>query len=189
MILARMGVSITGVGDHSGYMLNPEGFNTHRLADHARKHGSIEGYSKHQGVTRDEFFSHKADFFIPAALQNQIGEKEAKLLQVQLVAEGANSPTTPDGEQTLLARGIDVIPDVLANAGGVTVSYYEWVQNGRTERWELEEVEERLERAMKRTYARVVDFSRDKNCSMRDAAYALALLRLKQVYAQRRIFP
>jgi len=189
MILARLGVSIIGVGDHTGYMLNPEGFNTHRMADHVRKHGSIEGYSKHHVATRDEFFSHKADFFIPAALQNQIGEREAKMLQVQLVAEGANSPTMPEGEQTLRSRGIDVIPDVLANAGGVTVSYYEWVQNGRNESWDLEEVDVRLERAMKRTYQRVVDFAHDKSCSMRDAAYGLALLRMKQVYAQRRIWP
>jgi glutamate dehydrogenase (NAD(P)+) len=170
-------------------MLNPEGFNTHRLADHVRRHGSIEGYSKSHMVTREEFFAHKADFFIPAALQNQIGEKEAQLLQVQLVAEGANSPTTAEGEQILRSRGIEVIPDVLANAGGVTVSYYEWVQNGRNEAWDLEEVETRLERSMKRAYQRVVDYARDKKCSMRDAAYALALLRLKQVYAQRRIFP
>jgi glutamate dehydrogenase (NAD(P)+) len=189
MILARMGVSIIGVADHAGYMLNPEGFNTHRLADHVRRHGSIEGYSKNHMVTRDEFFAHKADFFIPAALQNQIGEKEAQLLQVQLVAEGANSPCTRDGEAILQSRGIAVIPDVLANAGGVTVSYYEWVQNGRNESWDLEEVETRLERAMTRAYQRVVDYSRDHKCSMRDAAYALALLRLKQVYAQRRIFP
>lgn len=189
MILARMGVSIIGVGDHTGYLLNPEGFNTHRLADHVRRHGSIEGYSQSHRVTREEFFANKADFFIPAALQNQIGEKEAQLLDVKLVAEGANSPTTPEGEQILQSRGIEIIPDVLANAGGVTVSYYEWVQNGRNEAWDLEEIEERLERAMTRAYQRVVDYARDKHCSMRDAAYALALLRLKQVYAQRRIFP
>lgn len=189
MILARMGVSIVGIGDHTGYMLNPEGFNTHRLSEHVRRHGSIEGYLKTPGVTRDEFFAHKADFFIPAALQNQISEHEAKLLQVQLVAEGANSPTTREGEQMLASRGIDVIPDVLANAGGVTVSYYEWVQNGRNESWDLDEVETRLERTMRRSYQRVVDYAREKNCGMRDAAYALALLRLKQVYAQRRIFP
>jgi glutamate dehydrogenase (NAD(P)+) len=189
MILARMGVSIVGVGDHTGYLLNPEGFNTHRLAEHVRRHGSIDGYSKPQNVTREDFFAHKADFFIPAALQNQIGEREASLLQVQLVAEGANSPTTPEGEQILSSRGIDIIPDVLANAGGVTVSYYEWVQNGRNESWDLEEVETRLERAMKRSYLRVSDYAREKHCSTRDAAYALALLRLKQVYAQRRIFP
>ncbi|HEX7481156.1 MAG TPA: Glu/Leu/Phe/Val dehydrogenase [Polyangiales bacterium] len=189
MILARMGVSIVGIGDHTGYMLNPEGFNTHRLADHVKKTGSIQGYSKNHTTTRDDFFSHKADLFIPAALQNQIGEHEAKLLQVQLVAEGANSPTTPEGEAVLLSRGIQIIPDVLANAGGVTVSYYEWVQNGRNETWDLEEVEARLEKAMTRTYQRVTHFAEERGCTMREAAYAQALLRLKQVYDQRKIFP
>jgi glutamate dehydrogenase/leucine dehydrogenase len=189
MILARMGVSIVGVGDHSGYLLNPEGFSTHRLYDHVKKTGAVAGYGKLTPVTRDEFFGQKADLFIPAALQNQIGEHEAKLLQVQLVAEGANSPTMPDGEAALLARGVDIIPDVLANAGGVTVSYYEWVQNGRNETWELEEVEQRLEKAMTREYQRVSDYARDRRCTMRDAAYAIALSRLKQVYDQRRIFP
>ncbi len=189
MILARMGVSIVGIGDHSGYMLNPEGVNTHRMAEHVKKTGAIAGYSKSHGATRDEFFAHKADIFIPAALQNQITEHEAKLLQVQLVVEGANSPTTPEGETVLLSRGIELIPDVLANAGGVTVSYYEWVQNGRNESWELEEIETRLEKAMTRTYARVVSFAEERGCTMRDAAYALALVRLKQVYDQRKIFP
>jgi glutamate dehydrogenase (NAD(P)+) len=189
IILARMGVSIVGVADHSGHMLNPEGFNTHRLADHVKRHGAISGYSKNHNVTRDEFFSYKADFFIPAALQNQIGAHEAKLIQAQLVAEGANSPTLPEGEDLLRSRGIDIIPDVLANAGGVTVSYYEWVQNGRHESWELEEVEARLEKTMKRTYHRVADYALEHKCSWRDAAYALALGRIKQVYDQRRIFP
>jgi glutamate dehydrogenase (NAD(P)+) len=189
MILARLGVSIVGVADHSGHLLNPEGFNTHRLAEHVKRSGSIQGYSKSHGVTRDEFFAHKADFFVPAALQNQIGEHEAKLLQVRLIAEGANSPTTPEGEAILLERGIDILPDVLANAGGVTVSYYEWVQNGRDESWELDEVETRLERHMRRSYARVADYAREHTCTWRDAAYALALLRMKQVYDQRRIFP
>jgi glutamate dehydrogenase/leucine dehydrogenase len=189
MILARMGVSIVGIGDHTGYMLNPEGFSTHRLAEHVKKTGSIQGYSKTHSATRDEFFAQKADLFIPAALQNQIGEHEAKLLQVRLVAEGANSPTTPEGEAVLLSRGIDLIPDVLANAGGVTVSYYEWVQNGRNESWELDEVETRLEKAMVRSYQRVVSFADERGCTWRDAAYSLALLRIKQVYDQRKIFP
>ncbi len=189
MILSRMGVSIVGVGDHTGYLLNPEGFNTHRLADHVKKTGSIQGYTTNHSATRDEFFSQKADIFIPAALQNQIGEREAKLMQVQLVAEGANSPTMPEGEAVLLSRGIDIIPDILANAGGVTVSYYEWVQNGRNESWELEEVETRLEHAMKRAYRRVTNYADERSCSMRDAAYGLALLRIKQIYEQRKIFP
>jgi len=126
---------------------------------------------------------------IPAALQNQIGALEASSIKVKVVVEGANGPTLPDGEAILAERGIEVIPDILANAGGVTVSYYEWVQNGRQERWDPEKVDFRLEKAMRNVYRRVVAFARDRGCSMRIAAYALALDRLKQSYEQRRIFP
>jgi glutamate dehydrogenase (NAD(P)+) len=189
MILAKLGVSIVGVGDHTGYRLNPEGFNAHRLADYVKRHGSIKDYDSGEPCTRSDFFAAKADILIPAALQNQIGESEADALQARVILEGANGPVTGDGEAVLLGRGIDVVPDILANAGGVTVSYYEWVQNGRQESWELEEVDARLEKAMRRTYRRVVELMREHKCTMRDAAYALALRRLGAVYKQRQIFP
>jgi glutamate dehydrogenase (NAD(P)+) len=189
MILAKLGVSIVGVGDHTGYRLNPEGINAHRLADHVKKYGSIKDYESGEPCTRTDFFSAEADILIPAALQNQIGEVEANALQARVILEGANGPVTGDGETVLLSRGIDVVPDILANAGGVTVSYYEWVQNGRQERWDLEEVDERLEKAMRRAYRRVVEFAREHKCTQRDAAYALALRRLGSVYNQRQIFP
>src|SRR4029077_14925417 len=102
-----------------------------------------------------EFFATKADIFAPCALENQVGEAEASALNVKLVAEGANGPCNPEGERVLLDRGIDLLPDVLANSGGVTVSYYEWVQNKRSEHWTLEEVDERLESAMKNAYREV----------------------------------
>jgi len=108
---------------------------------------------------------------------------------VKMVGEGANGPCTPEGEQVLLDRGIDVLPDVLANSGGVTVSYYEWVQNKRSESWSLEEVDGRLEKAMKRAYREVQDMARQKKCSLRVAAYAVALQRLDMVYTEREIFP
>ena len=188
-ILAKLGVSTIAVGDHSGYMVNPEGFNAHKLQDFVAEHGSIAGYPNGRSITRDEFFATKADIFVPAALENQIGADEAQWLQVRLVAEGANGPCTPEGERILLERGIDIIPDVLANAGGVTVSYYEWVQNKRSESWTLEEVDARLEKAMKRAYREVVEVSRQKKCSMRLAAYAVAINRVGQVYSEREIFP
>jgi glutamate dehydrogenase (NAD(P)+) len=126
---------------------------------------------------------------IPAALHNQIDVAEARACQARVILEGANGPVTAEGDAILRDRGIDVVPDILANAGGVTVSYYEWVQNGRQETWELDEVDDRLERAMRRTYRRVVEFSREHNCTMREAAYALAFTRLAAVYKQRAIFP
>src|SRR5205814_5888940 len=130
-----------------------------------------------------------ADIFIPAALENQVGPGEAEALQVALVAEGANGPCSPEGEAILRRRNIEVLPDVLANAGGVTVSYYEWVQNKRSETWTLDEVDEKLDVAMKRAYREVFNFSREKKVDLRTAAYALALQRIEAVYREREIFP
>ena len=189
VILAKMGVSTIAVGDHSGYLFNPEGFNAHKLQEHVKKHGSISGYPAGKVISREEFFKVKADIFAPCALENQIGEDEARALQVKLVAEGANGPCSPEGEKVLLERGIAILPDVLANAGGVTVSYFEWVQNKRSESWTLEEVDERLEKAMRKAYREVIDMGRHKKTSMRIAAYAVALQRIAQVYAEREIFP
>ena len=189
VILSKLGVSTIAVGDHTGYLFNPEGFNAHKLQDYVAHHGSIAGYPGGKAITREEFFATKADIFAPCALENQIGEAEANALDVKLVAEGANGPCNPEGERTLLDRNIDVLPDVLANSGGVTVSYYEWVQNKRSESWTEEEVDARLEVVMKRGYREVSDFARQKKCSMRVAAYAIALGRIAAVYKEREIFP
>ncbi|MFS8071849.1 MAG: Glu/Leu/Phe/Val family dehydrogenase [Byssovorax sp.] len=189
VILSKLGVSTIAVGDHTGYMYNPEGFNPHKLQDWVKKNRSIAGYPGGKPISREEFFRIKADLFIPAALEAQIGVDEARDLQVRLVAEGANGPCTPEGEKILLDRGIDIIPDVLANAGGVTVSYFEWVQNKRSESWTLEEVDHRLEKAMKKAYREVGELARQKKCSLRVAAYAVALQRIAAAYGEREIFP
>jgi glutamate dehydrogenase (NAD(P)+) len=189
VILSRLGVSTIAVGDHTGYMVNPEGFNPHKLQEYVKKNRSIAGYAGGKPVSREEFFRVKADIFAPSAMENQVGVDEANALQVRLVAEGANGPCTPEGEKILLDKGIDILPDVLANSGGVTVSYYEWVQNKRSESWSLEEVDARLEKAMKRAYREVVELARHKHCSLRVAAYAVALQRIAAVYAERDIFP
>lgn len=188
-ILAGLGVRIAGVGDHSGYMLSDNGFDAEALAQHVAERGSIEGYPGGEVVSREVFFAADADILIPAALQNQIGEDEARAMRAKVVVEGANGPVMSGGERVLLERGIPVIPDILANAGGVTVSYYEWVQNGRNEAWDLSEVENRLEQAMTRAYQRVERFATEHDCDRRVAAYGLALQRLLRVYEQRAIFP
>ncbi len=189
VILSKLGVSTIAVGDHSGYLLNPEGFNAHKLQDHVEATGSIAGYPGGKSITRDEFFATKADIFAPCALENQINEGEARALSVKIVLEGANGPTNPAGERILLERGIDILPDVLANSGGVTVSYYEWVQNKRSESWSEEDVDHRLEKAMKRAYREVSDLARAKKVDLRIAAYGLALHRIEAVYKERDIFP
>ena len=189
VILSKLGVSTIAVGDHTGYLYNPEGFNPHKLQDYVRKNRSIAGYPGGKSISREEFFKIKADIFAPCALENQIGTDEARWLQVKLVGEGANGPCTPDGERILLERGIDILPDVLANSGGVTVSYYEWVQNKRSESWSLEEVDTKLERGMKRAYADVTSMARTRKLGMRVAAYAVALERIQAIYRERDIFP
>lgn len=189
VLLAKLGVSTIAVGDHAGYLYNPEGFNPHKLQEYVKKNGSIGGYPAGKPISREEFFKIKADIFAPCALEGQVGVEEAKALQVRLIGEGANGPCSPEGERILLDRGVNILPDVLANAGGVTVSYFEWVQNKRSESWTLEEVDERLEKAMRRAYRETMDMSRQKRCSLRVAAYAVALQRIKQVYDEREIFP
>jgi glutamate dehydrogenase (NAD(P)+) len=189
VILARLGVSTVAVGDHTGYMFNPEGFNAHKLQEYVKANGSIAGYPGGKPIMREEFFATKCDIFAPCALENQIGELEARMLNAKVVVEGANGPCTPDGETVLLDRGISVLPDVLANSGGVTVSYYEWVQNKNSESWTEEEVDAKLERAMYRAYREFADWARNKKTDMRTAAYGIALQRIESVYKEREIFP
>jgi glutamate dehydrogenase (NAD(P)+) len=188
-ILARTGATLTAVGDWKGYIANSDGINPFKLADHVAKTGSVAGYSGGRSITRAEFFATAADIFIPAALELEIGVEEAKALNVKLIVEGANGPTETAAEPILYEKGIALIPDILANSGGVVVSYYEWLQNKRSERWDLEEVEERLAKRMKRTYLNVSEYAATKKVDWRVAAMAIAIERIGRAYAERGIFP
>lgn len=188
-ILARTGASLTAVGDWKGYISNPDGINCFKLTEYVLKTGSVAGYPGSRSITRAEFFATVADIFIPAALELEIGIEEAKALNVKLIVEGANGPTETAAEPILHDKKIDLIPDILANSGGVVVSYYEWLQNKRSERWDLEEVEERLAKRMKRTYLAVNEYAAAKKCDWRVAAMAIGLERIGRAYAERGIFP
>jgi glutamate dehydrogenase (NAD(P)+) len=135
------------------------------------------------------FLRTPADIFIPAALENQITAETAPLLRVKLVAEGANGPTDPGGDSVLQERGIDVIPDILCNAGGVVVSYFEWLQNKRSESWDLEEVDRKLHKTICTAYERVRSAVSAFGTDWRTAAYIVALSHLETVYKKRGIFP
>lgn len=188
-ILSRMGVTLTAVGDHTGYYRNPEGFNPHKLADHVKKNKSLDGYPGGKKISREEFFGAEVDIFVPAALELQIGADEAKEIRAKVVVEGANGPTDLDGDRVLAERGIDLIPDILANSGGVIVSYYEWLQNKRSEQWDHADVLARLEKRMKQTYGQVRNYVAAKKTDWRTASYAIGLERLKTSYKERGIFP
>ena len=136
-------------------------------------------------VTREEFFKIKADIFAPCALENQIGVEEAKSLQVRLVGEGANGPCSPDGEKILLDKGIAMLPDVLANAGGVTVSYFEWVQNRQGFYWREREINERLVDYMTHAFQATFATTDKYKTNPRIGAYILALDRVAQAMKYR----
>ncbi len=189
LLLDSMGVDLVAVGDFGGYLVNAKGIDVRALLAHVKVTGTVAGFGGAERCSREDFFSADAEFLIPAALENQIGEDEARILKARCVVEGANGPVNPDGERALRQRGIDVVPDVLANAGGVTVSYYEWLQNRRSERWTLEEVDSKLEMAVVRAYQRVRDFAQNYGCSKRIAAYGLALKTLSECYGDRGVFP
>jgi glutamate dehydrogenase (NAD(P)+) len=188
-ILSQLGVSLVATGDYKGYIANPEGLNPHKLAEHVKKTGSVFDYKHGTAISRDDFFAIECDIFVPAALEHEISAKEARALKAKVIAEGANGPTLPDGDEVLRERGIDVLPDILANAGGVTVSYYEWLQNKRSERWEAQEVADRLERSMKKNYALMRDFAEERKVDFRLAAYAIGLERIQKAYLERGIWP
>ena len=140
-------------------------------------------------IPLNELLGVKTDILVPAALENQIRADNASMVDARLVAEAANGPTTPQADAILAERGSDVIPDILCNSGGVAVSYFEWVQNKRSEQWDLEKVDTRLSALMRRAYRSVSETSRDSNVSMRTAAFIVALRRLQGAFLQRGLFP
>lgn len=189
LLCCELGAKLVAVSDHTGHLVHPKGLDARALADHVMRTGGIRGFGGAEACSREEFFREKSEIFIPAALENQVGEVEARLLDTRVVIEGANGPVSPAGEEVLAARGIEVVPDILANAGGVTVSYYEWLQNRLSERWTLQEVDAKLERAMIAAYRRVSERAAQRRCSMRLSAYGLALSVLSEGYDARGIFP
>ncbi|MGB3092583.1 MAG: Glu/Leu/Phe/Val dehydrogenase, partial [Candidatus Zixiibacteriota bacterium] len=189
-LMKQHGSKLLAVEDASGAIFNPDGIDPDDLLDYAEKNkGLISGYPKAEPIEHRAFLETKGDIFIPAALENQITAETAPLLNVKLVAEGANGPTDPDGDEILQKRRIDVIPDILCNAGGVIVSYFEWLQNKRSEFWDLEEVDSKLYKKITNAYARVRETAKKHNTDWRTAAYIVALSRLETVYKERGIFP
>lgn len=188
-LLAPLGAKLIAVEDHTGAIWAPGGIDAETLAAYVSKKGGCADFPGTVPIDHKAFMSTEADIFVPAALENQITAETAPWLNVKLVAEGANGPTDPDGDQNLSSRGIDLLPDILCNSGGVVVSYFEWLQNKRSESWELEEVDGKLHKRIVSAYMRVRDVAREFNTDWRTAAYIVALRRLETVYKERGIFP
>ena len=187
-LLAPYGCKLVAVGDHGGYFANPEGFDAEELSAHVKSNGSLKG-SAGKSISKAEFFATECDVIVPAALELQIGVEEAQSLKAKCVVEAANGPTDLEGDRVLKERGIHVIPDILANSGGVVVSYYEWLQNKRSEDWDLEEVDQKLEKRMYRTLDKAYERQKQLGETMRTTCYAMALERLRNSYSARGIWP
>ena len=189
-LLKPYGARLVAVEDASGAIANPAGIDPDDLCRYATpRKGCISGYPDATAIDHETFLSTKANMFIPAAMENQITAATAPLLNAKLVVEAANGPTDPEGDAILAERGIELLPDVLANAGGVVVSYFEWLQNKRSESWDLEEVDGKLLKKMVSAYERVRDAVPQYDTDWRTAAYIIALTRLARVYTERGIFP
>ncbi len=184
-LLAARGAKIVAVGDHSGGVANAKGLDVEALAAWVRQHRTVKGFAGGDAFAGPEVLTWEADVLIPAALGDVLTKDNAERVRAKLVVEGANAPTTPEADEILRRRGITVVPDILANAGGVTVSYFEWAQNIQQFRWELERVNAELDRTMQRSYAAVRDVARERTVDLRTAALILAIRRVAEAAVAR----
>lgn len=187
-ILAEMGCRIVAVSDISGGLYNPKGLNVASLLAHVAESPShlLEGYMGNaEPVSGDDLLYLDVGVLVPAAMENQITASNVDRIKARAIVEGANGPTTPEADRALVDRGVLVVPDILANAGGVAVSYFEWVQNLANYYWDLETVRHRLEDRMVRSYDDVWNFSSIHHVDMRTGAYMLGIQRVADVLTQR----
>lgn len=178
--LHERGAKIVAVTDVRGGCANPIGLDIPKLIEYARENNGVQGFPHSEPLTNEGLFATKCDLLIPAALGGQLTAETAPLVQAKYIVEAANDPTTPEADEIFHERGILVVPDILANAGGVTVSYFEWVQNRSVVHWPLEEIRAKLEQRMFAAFDAVWKISVEKKVPLRTAAYILGIGRVAQ---------
>jgi len=178
LLLAREGYRVSAVSDSKGGICNPEGLDPLKVSEHKARTGSVVGFEGARNVSNEELIASDCDILIPAALSNQITAGNAEAVKARIVVELANGPTTPEADRVLKEKKTMVVPDILANAGGVLVSYFEWVQNLHKEHWSAEEVEAKLETKMLQAFDEVLNASLKAGVDMRAAAMDLAVSRV-----------
>ena len=188
-LLAEEGCLIIAVSDSRGGVYNPNGLDLEGLVARKAETGSVVGFKNTEAITNAELLELPCDILVPAALEHQLVEANAGAVKAKIVAEGANAPTTPEADQILYANGVFVVPDVLANTGGVIVSYLEWVQNLQVFCWDEPQVNDYLQSMMTNAFGDVLQTSAREKVDMRTAAYMTALERLATAMSARGIFP
>jgi glutamate dehydrogenase (NAD(P)+) len=187
--LHDQGCSIVGVGDVGGAVYNPRGLSPVGLIAAHQESGTVAGYDGGERITNEELLTVECDVVVPAALEGVITEDNAEQIHARIVVEAANGPTTTEADEILHDRGIQVVPDILANAGGVAVSYFEWVQDIQAYFWTEDEVNARLRRVMEEAYVDVLDLAEDRKVTMRQAATILGVSRVAEAHTTRGLFP
>lgn len=188
--LEEEGGVLIGVQDVSGSIVNLNGINTADLLNYCQSNGGfVDGYQGAQKLENRDFFGIACDIVIPAALGNQITTENCEMINAEIIAEGANGPVNVDAEKMLLSKGIEILPDILCNAGGVTGSYLEWLQNKRSENWKQSEVLQKIKEKLDDAFDRVQEKVEQYQVNMRTAAYIVALERLENTYKERGVFP
>jgi len=187
--LQAMGCRLVAVADVAGCIADPKGIDARALGAHVRETGSVVGFPDVTEIGEEEFFSAEAEIFIPAALENCITEEVARLLKCKLVAEGANCPTTIEGDAVLVEKGIDVLPDIFANAGGVAVSYLEWLHNHGTHSFKQDYVTNFLSERYARNYKVIAAMMKKHGTDRRTAAYIVSLKRIGEKIVKRGLYP
>jgi glutamate dehydrogenase (NAD(P)+) len=189
LLLYSLGCKIVAVSDVKGGIYNPQGLNPVKLMSHKRQTKTVSDYKEGDYVTNEELLGLPCDILIPAAIEGVITEKNADKIRARLIVEAANGPITPEADAILRDRGIFIVPDILANAGGVVVSYFEWVQDIQQFFWTEQEVNERLRQVIKRAFGEVWEVMRERGVDMRTAAYILAVSRVAEAIKMRGIYP
>jgi glutamate dehydrogenase (NAD(P)+) len=184
-----LGFQVVGVSDVYGGIYNPKGLDIPALRAHVAKTGSVPTFDEGEKVNNTELLTLPCDVLIPAAMEGQITEKNAGQIQARMIVEGANGPTTPEADDILNARDVLIIPDILANAGGVVVSYFEWVQDLQAFSWDVGEVYRRLERQMQKSYEATENAAEEYGVDMRTAAHMLAIKRVADAFETRGVYP
>lgn len=188
-LFEEAGAKVVAVQDHTGTIFNENGIEVIELQKYVHHNKGVKGFPKAQEISNENFWTLQMDILIPAALEGQITAERAQHLTAKLILEGANGPTHPEADDVCLERGITIVPDVICNAGGVTVSYFEWVQDMSSYFWSEAEINERLDKLMINAIADVWQKSTDQDCSLRTAAYILACERILKARQERGIFP
>jgi glutamate dehydrogenase/leucine dehydrogenase len=184
-----MGSKIVAVSDSAGGIYCSKGLNPYKVYEHKSKTGSVINYKGCENITNQELLETKCDILIPAALENQITKSNADKIKAKIVAEGANGPTTPEADRTLYEKDIMLVPDILANSGGVTASYFEWVQNLTREHWTLEDVNRKLENKMVKAFSDVHKLTKKEESDMRTGALVLGVGRVAEAIKTLGLWP